>query len=75
MFHENPVRAALRRKRACPFPPLQVANGTRADTMPGPQVADPALAEAAKAAWLPTITGQLVPMIGEPVYAEPNFDE
>jgi hypothetical protein len=67
--------AALRRKRLCPYPPLQVANGFRADTHPGPQVTSDAAAAAVKAAWLPMIPSQSVPIQGEQVNDEPYFDE
>jgi hypothetical protein len=68
----NPVVAAILRRRSCPCPPLQVANGTRAMTLPdGDLTLDTALTEA----WEPTIPGQAVPMIGERVYAEPCFDD
>lgn len=72
---KNLVVAAIQRRRAFPYPPLQVANGTRADTMPGPQVLDTAVADATKAAWEPLVTGQIVPMQGEPVYDPTIFDE
>jgi hypothetical protein len=72
----NPVVAALYRRDIDPRPPLQVANGTRADTMPGPQVASEAPAEAVRQAWLPVTPGQLIPMLGEAVFDdEPGFDE
>ena len=72
----NPFVAALLRRDRDPRPPLQVANGTRADTMPGPQVASDAPAEAVKAAWLPLMTGQPVPMLGEAVPdVDPGYDE
>ena len=70
----NFIMAAILRRRSCPCPPLQVANGFR--TMAGPQVADPTLADDLKAAWLPTIPGQSVPMLGERVEdVEPGWDE
>lgn len=72
----NPVVAALLRRQRDPRPPLQVANGTRADTMPGPQVASTSFADDVKAAWLPTIPGQSVPMLGEVVSdVDPGYDE
>jgi hypothetical protein len=67
------VRAALQQRRSLPCPPLQVANGRTADTLPMP--ADVSLAAAVKAAWEPMTIGQAVPMIGERVYAEPCFDD
>lgn len=70
----NPVQAALLRKRSDQRSPLQVANGYRADRSPGPQVASPIPAATVKAAWLPTMSGQKVPMIGEWVDAEPDVD-
>jgi len=74
-YSSNPIMAALRRKRHCPFPPLQVANGLRADAHPGPQVASEAAADAVKAAWQSMIPSQIVPIQGERVYDEPYFDE
>lgn len=72
----NLVVAALHKRYRDPRPPLQVANGTRADTMPGPQVADPTLADSVSAAWLPLIIGQAIPMQGEAVTdVEPGYDE
>lgn len=72
----NPVVAALWRKRQETRPPLNVANGTRTDTMPGPQVASEEPAVLTKAAWLPTISGQTIPMQGEVVYDLPaDWDE
>ena len=72
----NPVMAALWARRRDPRPPLQVANGTRADTMPGPQVDSSDLADQTKTAWLPLIPGQAVAMLGERVEdVEPGWDE
>jgi hypothetical protein len=72
----NPVVAALLRRDRDPRPPLQVANGTRADTMPGPQVRDEDAATATRTAWLPVMPGQPVPMIGEEVPdVDPGYDE
>ena len=70
----NPVAAAPSKRDRDSRPPLQVANGTR--SMPGPQVASEAPAEVARAAWLPLIGGQAVPLLGEAVSdAEPGYDE
>jgi len=69
----NPITAAIRAAREQVCPPLQVANGRRADSLPLP---DSAAAEAVKAAWLPTISGQPVPMLTERRDdAEPCFDD
>jgi hypothetical protein len=67
----NPVRAAILRRRSDPCPPRQVANGWRSNRTPGPQVVSDDAAEAVKAAWLPLIPGQAIPMIGERVDADP----
>ena len=70
----NPATEAIAARRACPFPPLQVANGTR--LMAGPQVVDESLAAAVDAAWLPVRAGQVVPLLGERVTDDqPGFDE
>lgn len=74
-YSPDPFRVALRRKRQQPYPPLNVANGLRTDTMPGPQTPDSVEADAVKDAWQPTIPGQLVPIQGERVYDELYFDE
>lgn len=73
--NSNPVVAAILRRRSCPLPPLQVANAFR--TTPGPQVADETLADDVNAAWLPTIPGQAVPMLGEVRYDDddPSLNE
>lgn len=74
-YSPDPFRVALRRKRQQPYPALNVANGLRVDTNPGPQVASETPADDVKAAWQPTIPGQLVPIQGERVYDELYFDE
>ena len=68
----NPITAALRaRDRLCP--PLQVANGRRGDMLPTP---DSLAADAVKAAWLPMIPGQPVPMLWEQVNdGDPCYDD
>jgi hypothetical protein len=68
----NPVVTALRKRDADPCPRLQVANGRFADSLPP---GDAVLAAAVEAAWEPMTTGQPIPMIGEPVDAEPCFDD
>ena len=69
----NPIAAALRARDRLDCPPLQVANGRRADTLPTPS--DTA-ADAVKAAWLPMMTGQSVPMLWEQVNdGNPCFDD
>jgi hypothetical protein len=68
----NPAVAAIQRRRESPCPPLQVANGTTAMTLPD---GDPAIGAAVEAAWLPLKTGQAVPMIGERFDGEPCFND
>lgn len=63
-MRSNPITRAIREARDVECPRLQVANGRVADVLPTP---DPAAADAVKAAWLPTMTGQPVPMLGERV--------
>lgn len=71
----NLITAAIDARRENPFPPLQVANGYRALLNPGPQVADDAAIDALNAAWLPTIPGQAVPMLGEAVFSVESGDD
>ena len=73
-MRQNPVTAALRLRDRKGLAPLQIANGLRGQYAgPGNDTA----ADAVKAAWLPTMTGQAVPMLGEQVSddAEPCFNE
>lgn len=73
LSRSNIITKAIRDRRSRPYPPLQVANGLR--SMSGPQPVSEAAVTALRAAWLPTIPGQAVPMLGERVSdAEPCRD-
>ena len=67
----NPITAAIRARRLDPCPPLQIGNRRPGDMMPTP---DPAAADAVKAAWLPLLSGQEIPLLGEVRYVVPDCE-
>jgi hypothetical protein len=72
----NPVVAALHRRDIDPRPPLQVANGTRADTMPGSAGRQRGTRRSRPTGMAPGDSRPTVPMLGEAVFDdEPGFDE